>query len=57
MFFGLLMEITVGINADRSRGDTYYTVYFVSAMLVGIGLGRYLRIRMRDETILSKSKA
>ncbi len=54
MFFGLLMEITVGINADRSRGDTYYTVHFVSAMLLGIGLGRYLGIRMRDETILSE---
>jgi hypothetical protein len=54
MFFGLFMEITVGIDADKSRGDTYYTLYFVTAMLLGSGLGRYLGIRLRDENKLSE---
>ena len=57
MFFGLFMEITVGIDADKSRSDTYYTVYFVSAMLFGIGLGRYLGIRLREEKLLSEPQA
>lgn len=57
MFFGLFIEITVGIEADKSRGDTYYTVYWVSAMLLGIGLGRYLGIRLRDENMLSEPQA
>lgn len=46
MFFGLLMELSFGIDADISRGNTYNTVYFVSAMLLGIAMGRFLGLRL-----------
>ncbi|MFD2162347.1 hypothetical protein ACFSJU_08070 [Paradesertivirga mongoliensis] len=38
--FGVVMETAVGINADIDRGNTIYTVYYVSFMLVGIVLGK-----------------
>ena len=37
--FGLISEISVGIDADLSRGDTYNTVYFSIALLTGLFLG------------------
>lgn len=54
LMFGVLAEIIVGIDADRSRGETYYTAYFVFAMLLGIGLGRYLGTRLSNEEIHSE---
>lgn len=40
--FGIIIETFVGINADIERGNTFYTVYFVSFMLIGISLGKLL---------------
>ena len=56
MFFGLLMEIAVGIYADLDRGNTYFTVYFVSAMLLGIGLGRYLGVKLQNRNLLLETE-
>jgi len=54
MLFGFLMEIGFGFIADTERGDTYYTVYFVSAMILGIVIGSYIGIKLRDQNTLSK---
>jgi len=56
MFFGVFMEIAVGIYADISRGDTYFTVYFVSGILLGIGLGRYLGVKLHDQNSLPETE-
>lgn len=40
--FGLVLETSVGINADLSRGGTYYTAFFVSALILGVAAGKYL---------------
>ena len=37
--FGLISEISVGIDGDLSRGDTYNTVYFSIALLTGLFVG------------------
>lgn len=43
--FGVVMETSVGIAADIDRGNTIFTAYFVSFMLVGIILGRFFGLR------------
>ena len=40
--FGLIMEVFVGIDADISRGGTWFTAYFVGGMLIGIASGKFL---------------
>lgn len=57
LVFGLFMEITVGFIADRDRGDTFYTVYFVSGMLLGIVSGRYLGLKLPNQNTLLESEA
>lgn len=37
--FGLISEVSVGIDADLSRGDTYNTVYYTVAILTALFLG------------------
>ena len=44
-FFGVAVEILVGIRADIDRGNTIYTVYYVSFMLLAILLGRLMGIK------------
>lgn len=53
--FGLISEISVGIDADLSRGDTYNTVYYSIALLTGLFVGwkigekfRNMRFRTRE---------
>ena len=53
--FGVVMETSVGISADISRGDTYYTAYFVSLMLVCILLGRALGLRTGNAVSVSRT--
>lgn len=43
--FGLVMETAVGISADIDRGNTYFTAYYVSFMLIGIMVGRFLGMK------------
>jgi glucose uptake protein GlcU len=43
--FGIIVETVVGIYADLDRGTTYYTIYFVAAILIGIVSGRLLGIK------------
>jgi len=38
---GFTLEVGVGISADISRGNTYYTVYFGLALLLTAAFGRY----------------
>lgn len=46
---GILMETTVGFAADVDRGDTYYTLYSVAGILLGIITGRYLGIKLHHQ--------
>lgn len=39
---GLMLETIVGIQADLARGNTYYTLFFVTSMLISIVLGKIL---------------
>jgi hypothetical protein len=48
---GLLLELTAGFIADRDRGDTFYTIYFVSGMLLGVILGRHLGIKFQNRDL------
>jgi hypothetical protein len=50
--FGIVMEIGVGINADLYRGNTYNTVYFVSALIICILLGRLLGLKYAKNEFL-----
>jgi len=53
--FGFIMETTAGIDADLSRGNTYYTVYYVSAMLIGIFLGKILGSKTSNEGLMAET--
>lgn len=46
--FGLISEVSVGIDADLSRGDTYNTVYYSIALLTGLFLGWKIGGKYRD---------
>lgn len=39
---GFILETSVGIDADLSRGGTYYTAGFVTALILGVTGGKFL---------------
>lgn len=49
---GLVLETVVGINADIARGNTYFTLYFVSALLTGAMVGRIGGLRIKAKNAL-----
>ena len=51
--FGLITETGFGILADLERGNTYFTVFFVVAIVVGVLLGRIVGMKSKkgDEAV------
>lgn len=56
MSLGLILEVSVGISADLGRGNTYFTVYFATALIFGVLLGRFLGTRLSLNTDVDHSK-
>jgi hypothetical protein len=46
---GFTLETSVGIDADLSRGGTYYTAGFVTALILGVIGGRFLGNAIRNK--------
>lgn len=38
---GFILETSVGIDADISRGNTYYTAFFAAALVLAVATGRF----------------
>jgi len=47
--FGFLSETIFGTMADLSRGNTYFTVFFVGALMTGILMGRYIGSNLKKD--------
>ena len=46
---GFILETSVGIDADLSRGGTYYTAGFVTALILGVIGGKFLGNTIRNK--------
>ena len=47
---GLILETSVGIDADLSRGGTYHTAGFITALILGVTGGRFLGNAIRNKS-------
>jgi hypothetical protein len=50
--FGLIAESVTGASADFERGGTHYTIYFVSALVVGVLVGWFVGMKAGVKTEL-----
>lgn len=53
---GFILEISVGVHADISRGGTYFTAYFGVALILGVVIGRFLGIKLSKDLKMDKGE-
>ena len=46
---GFAIETSAGINADMNRGNTYFTAFYVSSLVLGVIAGKYIGEVLRNK--------